>query len=79
METPPSRVWIIAFFALSAIADSLEVANLVPITTASAPNANPARTPLASDIPPAANTGIPGIAEMISGTSDMILAELINP
>jgi hypothetical protein len=59
--------------------DSVDVANLVPMTTASAPNANPARTPHSSEMPPAARTGIPGNAETISGTKDIILAPSILP
>ena len=67
------------FFAFSAIADSTEAANLVPIIAPSAPNAREAKIPLASTIPPAARTGILGNVETSSGTSEMTLAESASP
>jgi hypothetical protein len=68
-----------SLFASFAVADSTEAANLVPITTPSAPSASAARTPLASEIPPAAKTGVSGTAETISGTREIILAAFIGP
>lgn len=79
VEAPPSRAFRITDFASSAIADSGDAANLVPITTPSAPNARAATIPLASTIPPAARTGVCGMVARISGTSEMILAEFAAP
>jgi hypothetical protein len=76
---PASPVFKMRDFAPSGIADSIDVANLVPITTPCAPRANAAIIPAEFDIPPAANTGIFGSIDNISGTRETILAELTAP
>jgi len=66
--------------ALAAMVDSHAVANLLPITTPSAPRLRAAKAALASEIPPAAKIGTVGpMAEHISGTSEMMLAEFAAP